>query len=71
MATLHVDDNEIKLLLAAIRQVQHTFSIAEQQSRAAGEPLDPQYRPIEDAYRQLEQKIAALVHPPDQPIRVK
>ena len=34
-----LDENEIKMLLVAIRQVQHTFTIAEAQSVAAGEPL--------------------------------
>ena len=32
---VQLDDNEIKMLLVAIRQVQHTFTIAEQQSTAA------------------------------------
>jgi hypothetical protein len=71
MAILEVDENELKLLLAAVRQVQHTFTIAEQQSRAAGEPLDPQYRPVEEAYRALEQKLMSLIRPGEQPFRVK
>lgn len=71
MVTLLLDDNELKLLLAAIRQVQHTFAIAEQQSQAAGEPLAPEYQPIEEAYRLLEQKLVALVAPGAQPFRVK
>ena len=58
---LELDENELKLLLVAVRQVKHTFNIAEAQSRAAGEPLDPQYQPVQDLYDRLEQKLAALV----------
>jgi len=36
---VQLDDNEIKMLVVAIRQVQHTFEIAEAQSMAAGEAL--------------------------------
>ena len=58
---VELDANELKLLLAAIRQVKHTFAIAEAQSRAAGEPLDPQYEPIQEAYTQLERKFSDLL----------
>jgi len=44
---VELDANELKLLLVAILQVKHTFNIAEAQSRAAGEPLDPQYEPVQ------------------------
>lgn len=57
---IQLDDNEIKLLLVAIRQVQHTFTIAEAQSAAAGEPVAGDYENVRDAYVQLHQKLAAL-----------
>ena len=57
---LQLDDNEIKMLLAAIRQVQHTFTIAEAQSAAAGEPLKDDYEDIREAYERLHRKLAAL-----------
>ena len=57
---LQLDDNEVKLLLAAVRQVQHTFSIAEAQSTAAGEPLAADYEAVRTAYERLEQKLKGL-----------
>jgi hypothetical protein len=56
-----LDDNEIKMLLAAIRQVQHTFTIAAQQSAAAGDPLAGDYENLRDAYVRLHDKLSALV----------
>jgi len=58
---VELDANELKLLLVAIRQVKHTFSIAEAQSRAAGEPLDPQYEPVQDLYNGLERRFTDLM----------
>jgi hypothetical protein len=58
---VELDANELKLLLVAIRQVKHTFNIAEAQSRAAGEPLDPQYEPVQELYTQLERKFTDLM----------
>jgi hypothetical protein len=58
---VELDANELKLLLVAIRQVRHTFNIAEAQSRAAGEPLDPQYEPVQEAYNQLERKLEEMM----------
>jgi hypothetical protein len=68
--TLELDDTEIKMLLAAIRQVQHTFSIAEAQSSAAGEPLASDYDNIREAYAQLHQKLSDLGGP-NRPYLVK
>lgn len=53
-------ENEIKMLLVAIRQVQHTFTIAEAQSVAAGEPLANDYEGMREAYVRLHDKLAAL-----------
>jgi len=57
---VQLDDNEIKMLLVAIRQVQHTFSIAEAQSAAAGEPLAGDYQSMQEAYARLHDKLSAL-----------
>lgn len=57
---VELDDNEIKLLLVAIRQVEHTFTIAETQSAAAGEPITSGYEGVRDAYQQLYEKLSAL-----------
>jgi hypothetical protein len=57
---VQLDDNEIKMLLVAIRQVQHTFTIAEQQSAAAGEPLASDYESLRESYQRLHQKLSAL-----------
>ena len=59
-----LEDNEIKMLLVAIRQVQHTFSIAEAQSAAAGEPLTGNYEGVREAYDRLLDKLEALAGPP-------
>ncbi len=59
-----LNENEIKMLLAAVRQVQHTFTIAEAQSTAAGEPLAADYEAMREAYLQLNDKLAALIAPP-------
>jgi hypothetical protein len=58
---VQLDDNEIKMLLVAIRQVQHTFTIAEQQSAAAGEPLAADYENLREAYLRLHDKLSALI----------
>jgi hypothetical protein len=55
-----LDGNEIKMLLVAIRQVQHTFTIAEAQSAAAGEPLAGDYENLREAYVRLHDKLSAL-----------
>ena len=57
---VELDDNEIKLLLVAIRQVAHTFTIAEAQSAAAGEPLLADYEGACEAYQRLHRKLVAL-----------
>ena len=57
---VQLDDNEIKLLLVAIRQVQHTFTIAEAQSVAAGEPLKGDYEGVREAYERLQSKLSEL-----------
>lgn len=71
--TVELDENELKLLLVAVRQVRHTFNIAEAQSRAAGEPLDPQYQPLQDLYDRLEQKLAVQMaqSPAEKPFRIR
>jgi len=58
--TLELDENEIKMLLVAIRQVQHTFTIAEAQSAAAGEPLTTDYQGVREAYERLQRKLSTL-----------
>lgn len=58
---VELDANDIKLLLAAIRQVEHTFNIAEAQSRAAGEPIDPQYEVVQEQYQRLERTFKELL----------
>jgi hypothetical protein len=57
---VQLDDNEIKMLLVAIRQVRHTFAIAEAQSAAAGEPLAGDYENVQEAYLKLHDKLSAL-----------
>ena len=57
---VQLDDNEVKMLLVAIRQVQHTFTIAEAQSTAAGEPLAADYESVREAYVRLHDKLSAL-----------
>jgi hypothetical protein len=54
---VELDDTEIKLLLVAIRQVEHTFTIAEAQSVAAGEPLATDYQGVRESYRRLARKL--------------
>ncbi len=66
-----LDDNEIKMLLVAIRQVQHTFTIAEAQSVAAGEPLAGDYENLKDAYVRLHDKLSALSESASKPHIVK
>lgn len=67
---LELDESELKMLLVAIRQVQNTFTIAETQSNAAGEPLPVDYTPIQEAYERLRAKLVAVL-PPQAPYRVK
>lgn len=57
---VQLDDEEIKMLLVAIRQVRHTFEIAEAQSREAGEQLTDAYDGVRDAYEQLHEKLARI-----------
>jgi len=57
---IELDDTEIKLLLVAIRQVEHTFTIAEAQSVAAGEPLATDYGGVRESYQRLHRKLSML-----------
>jgi hypothetical protein len=68
---VQLDDNEIKMLLVAIRQVQHTFAIAEQQSVAAGEPLAAGYESVREAYERLHRKLSAFTGGAGKPHIVK
>jgi hypothetical protein len=68
---VELDDSEIKMLLVAIRQVQHTFNIAEAQSTAAGEPLATDYDSVREAYGRLYQKLSALADTGGKPFIVK
>jgi hypothetical protein len=67
---LQLDENELKMLLVAVRQVKHTLSIAEAQSQAAGEPLDPKYQGVQESYDKLERKVQDAMETP-QPFRIK
>jgi len=58
---VQLDDNEIKMLVVAIRQVEHTFAVAEAQSVAAGEPLADDYESVRKAYDSLHLKLSALI----------
>jgi hypothetical protein len=55
---IELDDTEIKLLLVAIRQVEHTFTIAEAQSVAGGEPLAADYQDVRESYQRLHRKLS-------------
>jgi hypothetical protein len=55
---IELDDTEIKLLLVAIRQVEHTFTIAEAQSVAGGEPLTADYQDVRESYQRLHRKLS-------------
>ena len=70
---LELDENELKLLLVAVRQVMNVFAIAESQSAAAGEPVGSEYEPVQDAYQRLNEKLADLLGPmpEEQPFRIK
>ncbi len=61
------------MLMVAIRQVQHTFTIAEAQSSAAGEPLTSNYDDVREAYEALLHKLESLGggSSPGRPILVK
>jgi len=58
---VQLTDNEIKMLVVAIRQVQHTFTVAEAQSAAAGERLAEDYDNVREAYEGLHRKLSALI----------
>ena len=58
------------MLLVAIRQVRHTFNVAEAQSQAAGEPLSGDYEGVREAYELLHRKLAELIGQ-DKPYIVK
>jgi hypothetical protein len=58
---VQLDDNEIKMLVVAVRQVQHTIAIAEAQSSAAGEPLADDYESVREAYERLHHKLSGLI----------
>lgn len=60
---MELEENEVKLLLVAIRQVRNTFAIAEAQSKAAGQPLGEEYAPVQEAYDLLHAKLNALIEP--------
>jgi len=57
---VQLTEKEIKMLLVAIRQVDHTFAIAEAQSAASGEQLAEEYDGVREAYEELHRKLAAV-----------
>ena len=61
---VELEETELKLLLVAMRQVQHTLTIAEQQSSAAGETLAADYSAVQESYQRLEARLAALLSAP-------
>ena len=71
--SLELNENEVKLLIVAVRQVMNVFAIAESQSSAAGEPVTSEYEPLQDAYQELNKKLVDLLGPvPDEkPFRIK
>ena len=71
--SLELNENEVKLLIVAVRQVMNVFAIAESQSSAAGEPVTSEYEPVQDAYQQLNQKLVDVLGPvpDDKPFRIK
>ena len=52
--------HEVKMLMAAIRQVEHTFTIAVAQSQEAGEPLAGDYDDLREAYAKLYRRLSSL-----------
>jgi hypothetical protein len=65
---IELSEQELKLIVAALRQARHTFEVARRQE----EKLASEYRPVEEAYDELDHKLSRLLSPGEAgPQRVK
>ena len=58
---VELSEDEIKMLLVAIRQVRNTFSIGQSQLKAEGKSLDPQYTELDSRYTRLHERLQNLL----------
>jgi hypothetical protein len=64
---VELNEQELKLILAAIRQARHTFAVAQRH----GETLADEYGRVDEMYGDLHDRLNRLLEPPSGPIRVK
>lgn len=57
---VQLNEQELKLILVAIRQARHTFVVAQRQ----GEALADQYSQVDQMYEDLHDKLNAFLEPP-------
>jgi hypothetical protein len=65
--TVELSEQELKLIVAALRQVRHTFALAGRQERK----LTDDYAHIAAAYQALHDRLAQLIEPAPGPRRMK
>jgi hypothetical protein len=63
-----LSEQELKLIVAAIRQARHTFAVAKRQE----EKLTTEYASVDAMYEALHDRLSRLLEPPAPgPMRVK
>jgi hypothetical protein len=65
---LELNERELKLIVAAIRQARHTFAVAQRHE----EKLAGDYAQVDQMYEDLHARLSRLLEPPSPgPVRVK
>jgi hypothetical protein len=65
---MDLTEDELKMIVAALRQVRHTFQVARRQDE---DLLSDEYQRVERMYDALHGRLAAMLPPDSPPRRVK
>jgi hypothetical protein len=65
---VELNEQELKLIIAAVRQARHTFAVAQRHERK----LADEYARVDEMYEDLDGRLSRLLEPPGSgPVRVK
>jgi hypothetical protein len=64
---VELSEQELKLIIAAIRQARHTFTVAQRHERK----LADEYGQVDTMYEDLDGRLSRLLPPEAGPVRVK
>jgi hypothetical protein len=59
---LELSEDELKMTIAALRQVSYTFQVAQRQG--GPDAVAEEYQHVEDLYEELHDRLEKMLHPP-------